>query len=548
MATHQDVRLDTINHDREDSVSRTDESTRPLRKQEPVKSSSACSVYLVGILVLVTICQFVVVIGVTSSIRHDLEQAASGPLEAVTVMHEPAGLPGWENWSWKEVMQYSVGQTVTIGMQKGYKASRWIREVLAPMVLAEANIKINLQDIYNSTSDILDKVEQDYAQNKKSSIDMIWMNGANYYRARTGAGAAVPRSSDILYGPWANRVPAMANFDWTSPVIGTDFGHPNQGFEMPYFRANFVLIYRTDLVPSPPQSWAALVAMLQPGGLLHQKFTYPAPYRGGSANSGTVEGGAFVKNFLYEFGGGPDAYAGDFEPTKQYNANARKAFAKLRELEGGPSRANLYNNPGAASPYCDTLAECYALFRSGSILMTMSYTATTAGSNCIAGGTLPTQWKDAQVTTLDGVTMVSLCSNIMSYVPVTGAVSNMNFFQIFAHSPNIVPSVVVGNYIGAIESQFSRRSHSTNATRNWGWIQGYSATAPAIVSGGWKVAFDYLSLESNYPQTPPTAQLRVPFSLAECHGQYETLLREDWKTCVGTVPYGSQTAAGVPCV
>ncbi len=165
----------------------------------------------------------------------------------------------------------------------------------------------------------------------------------------------------------------------------------------------------------------------------------------------------------------------------------------------------------------------------------MSYSATAAGANCVTGG----KWANKQVTGLSS--NVSLCSNIKAYVPATGAVSNLNFFSIFKNSKNILPALVVGNYLGSIQAQFSRR---TSSGYSKSWIEAYSPTCPAITTGGWNVAFDYLADYVNYVQTPPVEQLRSPYALPEIDASYQTQMVSDWTTCVKTVPYSTAS----PCV
>jgi hypothetical protein len=71
------------------------------------------------------------------------------------------------------------------------------------------------------------------------TVDLIWINKANFKRLKEGGNA---------YGPWANRVPSAANFDWFSPVIAFDQGTPTQGYEMPYNVAQVVFFHNTNEV------------------------------------------------------------------------------------------------------------------------------------------------------------------------------------------------------------------------------------------------------------------------------------------------------------
>ena len=132
---------------------------------------------------------------------------------------------------------------------------------------------------------------------------------------------------------------------------------------MPFWAANFVLNYRKDIIPNPPQSFAELRDMCAcPSGLLCGKFTYAVP------TSTNYEAAAFIRNFQYEFAGGYAAYEGPFNAA-YYNANIKTAFAALQLLEGGATKANLYNAGGGSAPYCANQAACDALYASGAIYM-----------------------------------------------------------------------------------------------------------------------------------------------------------------------------------
>ena len=132
---------------------------------------------------------------------------------------------------------------------------------------------------------------------------------------------------------------------------------------MPFWAANFVLNYRTDMIPNPPQSFSDLAAMCAcPGGILCGKFTYAVP------SNTNYEAAAFIRNFQYELAGGYAAYEGPYNAA-YYNANINKAFAKLRTLEGGQPKANLFPAGGFNTPYCDSQAACDALYAAGSIYM-----------------------------------------------------------------------------------------------------------------------------------------------------------------------------------
>lgn len=97
-------------------------------------------------------------------------------------------------------------------------------------------------------------------------------------------------------GPWAQTVPSGALYNWSSPLINTDFQFPNDGYEMPYNVAQFVFIYNNARIPdsSRPRNIQELIVWIKanPG-----RFAYPA------LSDGNFEANAFVRHIFYEYVG-----------------------------------------------------------------------------------------------------------------------------------------------------------------------------------------------------------------------------------------------------
>jgi hypothetical protein len=175
----------------------------------------------------------------------------------------------------------------------------------------------------------------------------------------------------------------------------------------------------------------------------------------------------------------------------------------------------------------------------------MSYASGTAGANCASGAS----WSTKTFTPISPSSLTGtpkLCDNIKSYVPASGAWSNTNFFQIFAKSKNLLPALVVGNYLGSFPAMFSRRNiHEAPA----GWVQTFSLTSEAYITGGWVGPLTYLSTNAaqTYTQSPPVTQLRSPFALPEIDAQYGSAMASDWITCVKTQPPSATATSGAAC-
>eukprot|EP01041_Mallomonas_annulata_P008832 gene8832-18290_t len=478
-------------------------------------------------MVVMTLALGVIIVAVSSTTQNELTNYIH---RNDGNQYPSLGLSGYESYNWDDIEKSAIGSTVNLYIAPSLVAS-WCQYYLAPLVWEEFSIKLNVVVYSGSTPGIVDLVQSEMQNsNGPKSVDMIWMNGLNYYRARNGLDknrvAVKSGVGNILYGPWANKVPSADNFDWKSTAISLDFGHVNGGFEMPFWQANFVLVYRADKISTPPKTFQEMADMMQPGGVLNGRFTYAKP------SQSNYEASAFIRHFLYEqcytkSGStscvGPKGYAQYMSSYDQqlYDTNVKYAFQQLRRFEGD-GRSNLWNRT-----YCATQDECVRHYKFGETYAHISYSAPQAGSFC--ADTTPGKnaaWGDKT----SGVQPCTGNKNTTAYVPTTtGAISNTNFMVITDYSPNKLGALVVGNYMGSIQSQFIRR---TNSGYNKAWIELYSPTANAILKEGWDVPFQYLRDYVNYPQTPNTQYLRTPYSLPEIDSRYGGKMEADWEICI----------------
>jgi ABC-type uncharacterized transport system YnjBCD substrate-binding protein len=118
------------------------------------------------------------------------------------------------------------------------------------------------------------------------TVDLIWINKANFKRLKEGGNA---------YGPWANRVPSAANFDWFSPVIAFDQGTPTQGYEMPYNVAQVVFFHNTNEISrdAAPANIGAIFAWAKANP---NRFSYANP-------TTSFTGEVFVVHAFYHYAG-----------------------------------------------------------------------------------------------------------------------------------------------------------------------------------------------------------------------------------------------------
>lgn len=413
-------------------------------------------------------------------------------LYTVSTAETALSLPSpYTDYTWTDVKSAAYGRTVKIWMYGPGAASSWFNDWLAAKLSAEYAISLNMTYL-SSTTAAVNQIAAEFAAGDTESggaIDMVWINGDNFYNAKTAG---------YLWGPWATKVPSEENFDWTAAELAYDFGTSTEGRSMPFFSAQIILIYNTQFISNAqlPASMDELVtACTDSAHPLYRKFAYPDP-------TADYVGSAFIRMFLLEFGGGYLNFEGDYN-LGTYEANKAPALAKLSTLQSG-----LFQNGGSSPYFCTSWTDCSAKFASGDIYMTLAYSATYAGTQ-MAAGVYP--------------------SSTSSYVPDSGSLSNVNFFAIPGNSDEKLAASVVGNYIGSIGAQFNRRASANR------WIQAYSETCDAIADedrGGWESAFEYLDDYVNYNTTPATAYLRSPYALPEINSQYKTQFNADWDTCI----------------
>lgn len=192
----------------------------------------------------------------------------------------PVGAQTASNWS--ATLAKARGQTVYFnawaGSQNINVYLQWSRvEVLKRFGITLVHVKIT------DTAEVVKRVraEKTAGQLTGGSVDMVWINGANF---------ATLKSEKLLFGPFAEALP---NFAWVDvqgkPTTRLDFSEPVQGMEAPWGMAQLTFFADKTRVPQPPRSMAALLAFAKahPG-----RVTYPRPP--------DFHGSTFVKQALLE--------------------------------------------------------------------------------------------------------------------------------------------------------------------------------------------------------------------------------------------------------
>jgi len=450
---------------------------------------------------LLTLALLIIVIGLGA---HTVQKLENDGIK-VTTAYPSAGFPTIADLSWDDVVKRAAGSSIKFWMaDTNPSAVDWVDNWLAPLVLDKFGVTLTRPCKGGSCAlNAVDKLTaESNAGIKQGEVDLIWINGENFKRAK---------QNNLLYGPWARLVPNAANFDFNAPQITTDFGEPTDGYEIPFNQAQYVFIYNrkfvddkctfSDATPTClPQTMDELVrwVLANPG-----RFTYAQPLQA-DGKSYDFTGSAFIRHFLYFYGGPYTDMLGPFNQPL-YNPRAAKAFAALRRMEPALAKVNGTTYPTAQGMIDEAFAK-------EEVWITASYQVTFAGRQVSLG-----KWPNTT----------------MAYVPRSGSIQNTNFIAIGKTSSHIPAALVVANAIAEISAMFKRRQ-----PEGWGAIQAYNPNCNAMINGGWKTAFEYLKY---FPQTPPVADLRNR-GMSELVAAYTTQMQSDWITCVVAYASNMQTA------
>src|SRR4030095_15039705 len=183
--------------------------------------------------------------------------------------------------TWSEVTSRARGTTVRYAMWAGDEArNRFYQGSVADALRQDLEITLTIVPL-GDTSDLVSKLVTEKAAGlRRGSVDLVWINGANFRTAK---------QAGILWGPFVQALPNLQYFD---PVaIQHDFGTTTDGLEAPYEQAQFVFAYDTARIAPPPATFAELRSWIHdhPG-----RFTYPA--------IPDFTGSSFARHFLLHSG------------------------------------------------------------------------------------------------------------------------------------------------------------------------------------------------------------------------------------------------------
>ncbi|NJM81233.1 MAG: ABC transporter substrate-binding protein [Tabrizicola sp.] len=310
--------------------------------------------------------------------------------------------------SWDQIVAEARGGTVNWFMWGGAdNINRYVSEDIGGRLRSEYGITLNrvgISDTVEAVNIVLG--EKEAGVTDKGSVDMIWINGENFFTMK---------QAGLAFCGYTGLLPNNALVNWENPAIANDFGVPVDGCEVPWSTAQFAFAHDSAVMPEPPRSIPDLIAWVKanPG-----QFTYPAPP--------DFNGSAFVRHVFYHAAGGAENLLGPFDKAR-YDAAAAKTWAILNEIEPFLWREG--------QTYPTSITQLNELYANGEVGLTFNYGAAEFGV-AVQNGIFP------ETTRSFGLT--------------DGTIANTNYTIVPFNSPNKAAALVLQNLLLSGEAQYTK--------------------------------------------------------------------------------------------
>ncbi len=394
---------------------------------------------------------------------------ANAPAASETAPDGAAPPPGYEGQSWADIVAEANEQEVNFYMWGGSDLiNNWVTGYVAASVQEQYGITLNMVPVSDAT-EYINKVlgEKEAGRDADGTVDLVWVNGENFRTMRQG---------ELLYGNWAQFLPSSAYVNQADPSVTNDFGFPVEGFESPYGKAQFVMIYDSARVPEPPRTIEALLAWVRenPG-----KFTYAAPP--------DFTGSAFMRHVCYHAVGGHEQLLGEFDQAA-FDAALPACWATLNEVEPFLWREG--------QTYPENRTRMQELFANGEVYFDMAYNPAEA-SSLVENGRYP--------------------ETTRTFVFETGTIANTHYVAIPYNSPHKAAAMVVANFLLSPAAQVNKA-----LPENWGDLP---VLDPALLPAEWQAQFAAIPRGVATLSTAELSAIRLP----ELQAPWLTAMEQAWE-------------------
>lgn len=367
--------------------------------------------------------------------------------------------------SWDSVVARARGTTVTWLVWRGDPSiNRYVDTWVAPRLKREYDITLNPVDARGSAILNYLSVERQ-ARPGAGTADLLWINGETFYNLKT---------SGLLAGPWSGRLPNARYVDSSSTIISRDFGQLPDGYESPWGKVQFALIYDTVATPHPPRTVKDLKAWIieHPG-----RFTYDQSFTGVT----------FMKVLMYALDGGVEHFQGPFDEAR-YREGSDRVWQWLEDV-----RPYLWRH---GQTYPDGVADLHRLFANGEVAFTMSNNQNEVVTK-VRQGILP-------------VTSRPLLLE-------DGTIANAHYLGIASSAPNPAGAMVVANFLLSPDAQLEKQKPDV-------WADG-TVLAMSSLPAAWVAQFRAL-VRDPHALSPDSL---TKYARPEVAPEYNERLERDWR-------------------
>ncbi len=394
-----------------------------------------------------------VLAGLAACGAHDGLPAGQADIDAVR------GLP------WDSVVGRARGTEVVWRMWRGDPSiNAYVDGWVAPRLRERYGIALRAVDGHGP--ELVNQLVVERGSGRRAgTASLLWINGETF---------ANLRKEGLLAGPWAPRLPNAAFVDTASPIVRRDFEQDPAGYESPWGRVQFALIYDTLRTPLPPRSVAQLAVWIRahPG-----RFTFDQGFAGTT----------FQKILLYALNGGVSRFQGGFDSTRYIDARVN-VFAWLDSL-----RPFLWRRGETFPP---DVAAMHRLFANDEIDFSMSNN------------------QNEVITKADHGVLPRTASPLLLR---DGTIANTHFVGIPFNAPNAAGAMVVADFLLSAEAQLEKQRPGV-------WADG-TVLDVARLPEPWRGRFARLGTDPRQLPRDSLARYAVP----EVSPRYHELIAADWR-------------------
>lgn len=374
----------------------------------------------------------------------------------------------YQTMTWDEIVAEARGQTVYWYMWGGNDAAnRYVTGYLADRMRDEYGVTLNQVPVTGPQT-FMNAIlgEQAAGRHTNGSVDVMWINGANFYKMK---------NADALFGPYTSMLPNIQYVNWDDPSLYMDYGFPTDDYESPWGTTQVVIAYDEARTPNPPENVGEFLDWIKsnPG-----RFTYPI--------IDDFTGQDFVKHVLYYVAGGTEPFEEFSQAT--WDTYAPKLWDKLNEINPYLWRRG--------ETYPESRSALETLFGNGEIDFVVAYGPSTP-QNLIETGQYPTSAR--------------------TYVWEDGTIGGANYLAISYNSGAKAASMVLCNLVMDPAAQYEKAKPEV-----WGSLP---LNDMSSVSDEWREKFEALP---RGPAVLSPAVLNAHM-LPELNSEYLIRLIDGWK-------------------